>query len=96
MLGGQLLVLMPALYSRKLYRSLSCSSVRLNWGIWRRPGALVGCAEYLNISAPVATLLSKRMATLHELDTVYGVRDVYDMLEVITIDDYNNALANRE
>ncbi len=50
----------------------------------------------MNISAPIATLLSKRMATLHELDTVYGVQDVYDMLEVVTIDDYNNALANRE
>lgn len=59
-------------------------------------GQQKGFAEYLNISAPVATLLSKRMATLHELDTVYGVRDVYDMLEVVTIDDYNNALANRE
>ena len=50
----------------------------------------------MNLSAVVGTLLSKRMATLHELDTVYGVRDVYDMLEVITVDDYNNALANRE
>ena len=50
----------------------------------------------MNVSAPIATLLSKRMATLHELDTVYVVRDVYDMLEVVTIDDYNNALANRE
>ena len=35
------------------------------------------------------------MATLHELDTVYGVRDVYDMLEVISVDDYNNAIANQ-
>ena len=59
-------------------------------------GQQKGFAEYLNISAPIATLLSKRIATLHELDTVYGVRDVYDMLEVITIDDYNNALAKRE
>ena len=50
----------------------------------------------MNISAVVGTLLSKRMVTLHELDTVYGVQDVYDMLEVITVDDYNNALANRE
>lgn len=50
----------------------------------------------MNLSAVVGTLLSKRMATLHELDTVYGVQDVYDMLEVITVDDYNNALANRE
>lgn len=36
------------------------------------------------------------MARLHELDTVYGVRDAYDMLEVLTVDDYNTALANRE
>ena len=35
------------------------------------------------------------MATLHELDTVYGVKDVYDILEVITVDDYNTALANQ-
>ena len=50
----------------------------------------------MNLSAVIGTLLSKRMATLHELDTVYGVQDVYDMLEVLTVDDYNNALANRE
>jgi hypothetical protein len=36
------------------------------------------------------------MATLHELDTVYGTRDVYDMLEIISIDDYNHALAKQE
>jgi hypothetical protein len=59
-------------------------------------GRQKGFAEYLNISAPIATLLSKRMATLHELDTVYGVRDVYDMLEVVTVDDYNNALSRQE
>jgi hypothetical protein len=44
----------------------------------------------------IGTLLSRRAATLHELDTVYGVRDAYDMLEVVTVDDYNRALANRE
>ena len=41
-------------------------------------------------------LLSKRMATQHELDTVYGVKDAYDMLEVVAVDDYNVALANQE
>ena len=59
-------------------------------------GPQKGFTEYLNLPAVIGTLLSKRMATLHELDTVYGVQDVYDMLEVITVDDYNNALANRE
>lgn len=32
------------------------------------------------------------MATLHELQTVYGVKDAYDMLEIITVDDNNNSL----
>ena len=51
---------------------------------------------YLNISPVIGTLLSKRMATLHELDTVYGTQDVYDMLEVIAVDDYNEALSRQE
>jgi hypothetical protein len=50
----------------------------------------------VNVSPVLATLISKRMATLHELDTVYGTQDVYDMLEVVTVDDYNSAIANRE
>jgi hypothetical protein len=29
------------------------------------------------------------MATLHELDTVYGVEDAYNLLEVILVDDAN-------
>lgn len=59
-------------------------------------GRQVTFAEYRNVPAVIGTLLSKRLATLHELDTIYGVRDVYDMLEVATVDDYNTALVNRE
>lgn len=58
-------------------------------------GRQIALAEYLNLPAVTATLISKRIATLHELDTVYGVRDAYDMLEVVTIDDYNAALVNQ-
>lgn len=29
------------------------------------------------------------MATLHELDTVYGVQDVWEMLEIRRIDRHN-------
>jgi len=36
------------------------------------------------------------MATLNELDTVYGTQDVYDMLEVILVDKYNKALSEKE
>ncbi len=41
-------------------------------------------------------LVSRRMATLHELETVYGVQDAYDMLEVVMVDDYNQALIRSE
>lgn len=30
---------------------------------------------------------------MHELDTVYGVEDLYDMLEVLTIDARNKRIA---
>lgn len=39
----------------------------------------------------IGILISQKMATLHELDTVYGVQDVYDMLEILIVDNYNNA-----
>jgi len=34
------------------------------------------------------------MATLHELDTVYGQQDLWMMLEVITVDRHNQRAAN--
>ena len=37
-------------------------------------------------------MISSRLATLHELDTVYGVEDLYDMLEVLRIDAHNKRL----
>lgn len=44
----------------------------------------------------IAILVSRRMATLHELDTVYGTQDAYDLLEIAAIDAYNDRLANQE
>lgn len=34
-------------------------------------------------------IISLRMATLRELQTVYGIRDVYDMIEVAVVDAHN-------
>lgn len=34
------------------------------------------------------------MATLHELDTVYGTQDLCDMLEVIVVDSWNRQVAS--
>lgn len=38
-------------------------------------------------------MISARLATLHELDTVYGVNDLYNMLEIVTIDALNRIIA---
>lgn len=43
----------------------------------------------------MGTVLSSGKATLHELQTVYGVKDLHGMLEVIVID-ANNARAMQE
>ena len=37
-------------------------------------------------------VVSNKMATLHELDTVYSLEDVYDMAEIIMVDNYNASL----
>lgn len=34
------------------------------------------------------------MATLHEMQTVYSVEDVYDMIEVLMVDAYNQRRAH--
>jgi len=41
------------------------------------------------------TVISKGLATLHEIDTVYGTQDIYDMLEVIAVDNHNHNLINK-
>lgn len=33
-------------------------------------------------------------ATLHELKTIYGVKDLYDFVEIIYIDNYNEMIIN--
>ena len=37
----------------------------------------------------------KRLATLHELNTVYSLEDLYDMLEVILIDSHNERVVRK-
>lgn len=34
-------------------------------------------------------VVSSELATLHELQTVYGVRDLFDLAEVIGVDSHN-------
>jgi len=38
-------------------------------------------------------LISNRFASLHELSTVYSIEDVYDMLEILNVDNHNQKIA---
>lgn len=44
----------------------------------------------------IATVVSSRHATLHELDTVYSVEDLWCLLEVITVDAHNANLTRAQ
>lgn len=39
--------------------------------------------------------MSSRLATLHELDTVYGVEGMWLLLEVNAVDRHNDAILNK-
>jgi hypothetical protein len=38
--------------------------------------------------------MSAKVATLHELQTVYGTQDLFDMLEMLVVDNHNARVAN--
>jgi len=40
----------------------------------------------------IGTLVSSKLATLAELQTVYGVRDAQDLLEVWLVDNHNKRI----
>lgn len=54
-----------------------------------------GLREYPNVPRAIGAAVSLKMATLHELDTVYGVKDLYDLLEVAAIDGYNRRMIQK-
>jgi hypothetical protein len=41
------------------------------------------------VTAVIGAAVSTGLATLHELDTVYSVEDVYLLLEIAAVDRYN-------
>jgi len=47
------------------------------------------------MSSFIGLVVSKRMATLHELQTVYGQKDLHNMIEIITVDSFNAYQANK-
>lgn len=49
----------------------------------------------MNVPGSIGTVVSKGFATLHELDSVYGTQDLYDMLEIIAVDSHNQRIINK-
>lgn len=50
--------------------------------------------EPSNISSLCYTLVVGNMATLHELGTVYGVEDAYDLQEILLVKTVNDRILN--
>jgi len=56
---------------------------------------LPGMLQYPNMTQVLAMVISHGKATLHELDTVYGIEDAYLMLDIIKVDAQNRHTANK-
>lgn len=51
--------------------------------------------EYVNVPPGIGAVVSRGLATLNELDTIYGTKDLYDMMEILAIDTHNTNLLNK-
>lgn len=55
----------------------------------------MGLVKYENVPSTIATVVSSKLATLIELDTVYGTEDLWRLLEINTVEKYNQMVINR-
>jgi len=62
---------------------------QVDFGIRNAGSANNRIVEYQSTTQTIATVVSSRLATLHELDTVYGVEDLWILLEVNAVDKHN-------
>ena len=62
-------------------------------GAWRNSGRKNGFAEYANVSGLTGTLIASKLATLRELQEYYSFEDGLDMIEVLTVQNYNEWMA---
>ena len=61
-----------------------------DYGVGRGRG---GGLDYLNLTQTIGALVSSRICTLHELQTVYGLEDAFNLLEVVNTDAFNRSKA---
>lgn len=58
--------------------------------------SIIGLADYVNVPKTIATVLSSGKCSLTELSTTLGVEDLWWWLEIITVDNYNRMVANKQ
>ncbi|MDR2947126.1 MAG: hypothetical protein LBV79_10320 [Candidatus Adiutrix sp.] len=46
-------------------------------------------AEYANVSGLIGIIVSRQLATLNEMETVYSLPDALNLAEIITVGNYN-------
>ena len=51
-------------------------------------------AECANIPPMIAAIVSKGLATLKDIRESYGMGDVWDMTEILSVNNYNEYIAN--
>lgn len=52
-------------------------------------GRSSGLIDYANLPPMCGMVISAKLATLDELQSVYGVGDLFNLCEVIAVDAYN-------
>lgn len=68
---------------------------RIDFGIRGASQSAKRLVEYQATSQTIATVVSARLATLHELDTVYGVEDLWILIEINAVDRHNASIASQ-
>lgn len=48
---------------------------------------------YANIPGIIGTAVGRRLTTLHEAQTIYGLEDIYDLIEIAIVDAHNEQQA---
>lgn len=55
-----------------------------------------GLVDYVSFPPLIGTVVSSELATLHELQSVYGVLDLYNFVELISVDGHNRRIVGAQ
>lgn len=54
-----------------------------------------GLIQYENVPRTIAAVVSGKLATLHELSTVYSVQDMWWLLEIYRVNNHNKSVMSK-